>query len=201
MSRSFVTRAAALGVVLLVAGCGWLAPAPVVRGNHPDADALKELTPGADRLAHRACHVRRQYLVVYRRVHPDPHRPDAGRRLTEGRDRHVQRCRRAAACGHTGQGGRIAGVGDRPHDAFPRHAGQLHAAIVRQYRQVRSDRRGEPGDRRRRAGTVLVRWAVVVVRTRPVPEYEVVGWFQGTGSGVNTVRAKHCGVVALSVGR
>jgi outer membrane protein assembly factor BamE (lipoprotein component of BamABCDE complex) len=46
MSRSSVTRAAALGLVLLVAGCGWLAPTPVVRGNHPDADALKELTPG-----------------------------------------------------------------------------------------------------------------------------------------------------------
>ncbi len=46
MSRSSFARAAALGVILLLAGCGWLAPPPVVRGNHPDADQLKELTPG-----------------------------------------------------------------------------------------------------------------------------------------------------------
>jgi outer membrane protein assembly factor BamE (lipoprotein component of BamABCDE complex) len=46
MQRSSIVHAAVLGLVLLVAGCGWLAPAPVVRGNHPDADALKELTPG-----------------------------------------------------------------------------------------------------------------------------------------------------------
>jgi outer membrane protein assembly factor BamE (lipoprotein component of BamABCDE complex) len=46
MARSSVARAAALGLILLTAGCGLLAPPPVVRGNHPDADALKELTPG-----------------------------------------------------------------------------------------------------------------------------------------------------------
>jgi outer membrane protein assembly factor BamE (lipoprotein component of BamABCDE complex) len=47
MSRSSIARAAAtLGVVLLLAGCGWLAPPPAVRGNHPDADELKELVPG-----------------------------------------------------------------------------------------------------------------------------------------------------------
>jgi outer membrane protein assembly factor BamE (lipoprotein component of BamABCDE complex) len=46
MSRSSIARAAALGLVLLLAGCGWLAPAPVVRGNHPEADELKELVPG-----------------------------------------------------------------------------------------------------------------------------------------------------------
>ena len=46
MPRSSIARAAALGVMLLLAGCAWLAPPPVVRGNHPDADALKELTPG-----------------------------------------------------------------------------------------------------------------------------------------------------------
>ena len=46
MSRSSMTRAAALATMLLLAGCAWLAPPPVVRGNHPDADQLKELTPG-----------------------------------------------------------------------------------------------------------------------------------------------------------
>jgi outer membrane protein assembly factor BamE (lipoprotein component of BamABCDE complex) len=46
MSRSSVARSALLGVILLLAGCAWLAPPPVVRGNHPDADQLKELTPG-----------------------------------------------------------------------------------------------------------------------------------------------------------
>ncbi|MGA3397982.1 MAG: outer membrane protein assembly factor BamE [Acetobacteraceae bacterium] len=46
MSRSSIARAAALGLSLLLAGCGWLAPPPTVRGNHPDADQLKELTPG-----------------------------------------------------------------------------------------------------------------------------------------------------------
>jgi outer membrane protein assembly factor BamE (lipoprotein component of BamABCDE complex) len=46
MSRSSTVRAAALGLVLLLAGCAWLAPPPVVRGNHPDPDQLKELTPG-----------------------------------------------------------------------------------------------------------------------------------------------------------
>ncbi|HEY3848509.1 MAG TPA: outer membrane protein assembly factor BamE [Acetobacteraceae bacterium] len=46
MSRSSVARSAVLGAILLLAGCAWLAPPPVVRGNHPDADQLKELTPG-----------------------------------------------------------------------------------------------------------------------------------------------------------
>lgn len=31
---------------LLLAGCGWLAPPPTVRGIHVDADQLKELVPG-----------------------------------------------------------------------------------------------------------------------------------------------------------
>ncbi len=46
MSSSPIAGAAALGLILLLAGCGWLAPPPVVRGNHPDADQLQELTPG-----------------------------------------------------------------------------------------------------------------------------------------------------------
>jgi len=46
MARSSIVRAAALGSILLLAGCGWLAPPPTVRGNHPDADQLKELVPG-----------------------------------------------------------------------------------------------------------------------------------------------------------
>ncbi len=46
MSRPSIARAAALGAMLLLAGCAWLAPPPVVRGNHPEADQLKELTPG-----------------------------------------------------------------------------------------------------------------------------------------------------------
>jgi outer membrane protein assembly factor BamE (lipoprotein component of BamABCDE complex) len=46
MSRPSIARGAALGLVLLLAGCGWLAPPPVVRGNHPEADQLKELVPG-----------------------------------------------------------------------------------------------------------------------------------------------------------
>jgi outer membrane protein assembly factor BamE (lipoprotein component of BamABCDE complex) len=46
MARLSIIRAAALGFALLLAACGWLAPAPVVRGNHPDADQLKELVPG-----------------------------------------------------------------------------------------------------------------------------------------------------------
>jgi outer membrane protein assembly factor BamE (lipoprotein component of BamABCDE complex) len=46
MLRPSTVRVAAFGLVLLLAGCGWLAPPPVVRGNHPDADSLKELTPG-----------------------------------------------------------------------------------------------------------------------------------------------------------
>jgi outer membrane protein assembly factor BamE (lipoprotein component of BamABCDE complex) len=46
MSRPSIARAAALGIVLLAAGCGWLSPPPVVRGNHPEVDQLQELTPG-----------------------------------------------------------------------------------------------------------------------------------------------------------
>lgn len=46
MSRSSIARAAALGAILLLAGCGLLAPPPTVRGNHPDAEQLRELTPG-----------------------------------------------------------------------------------------------------------------------------------------------------------
>jgi outer membrane protein assembly factor BamE (lipoprotein component of BamABCDE complex) len=46
MARTPLVRAAALGLAVLLAGCGWLAPAPVVRGNHPEADQLKELVPG-----------------------------------------------------------------------------------------------------------------------------------------------------------
>lgn len=46
MRYSPIARSAALCTFLLLAGCGWLAPAPVVRGNHPDPDALKELVPG-----------------------------------------------------------------------------------------------------------------------------------------------------------
>jgi outer membrane protein assembly factor BamE (lipoprotein component of BamABCDE complex) len=46
MSTPSIARAAALGLILLLAGCGWLAPPPVVRGNHPEADQLKELVPG-----------------------------------------------------------------------------------------------------------------------------------------------------------
>lgn len=46
MSRSTVLHAALLGVILVLGGCSWLAPPPVVRGNHPEADELKELVPG-----------------------------------------------------------------------------------------------------------------------------------------------------------
>ena len=46
MPRSSIARAAVLGALLLLAGCAWLAPPPVVRGNHPEADELKELVPG-----------------------------------------------------------------------------------------------------------------------------------------------------------
>jgi outer membrane protein assembly factor BamE (lipoprotein component of BamABCDE complex) len=35
-----------LALCLLLAGCGWLAPPPTPRGNHVDADQLKELVPG-----------------------------------------------------------------------------------------------------------------------------------------------------------
>ncbi|HVC62010.1 MAG TPA: outer membrane protein assembly factor BamE [Acetobacteraceae bacterium] len=46
MPRPSIARAAALGAILLLAGCGWFAPPPTVRGNHPEADELKELVPG-----------------------------------------------------------------------------------------------------------------------------------------------------------
>ena len=46
MPRLTLLRTAALGTSLLLAGCGWLAPPPIVRGNHPEADQLKELVPG-----------------------------------------------------------------------------------------------------------------------------------------------------------
>ena len=49
MYRLTIVRAAALGAVLLLAGCGWLAPPPIVRGNHPEADQLKELVPGTSK--------------------------------------------------------------------------------------------------------------------------------------------------------
>lgn len=39
-------KCALLAGCLLVAGCSFLAPPPQVRGNHIDADELKELTPG-----------------------------------------------------------------------------------------------------------------------------------------------------------
>jgi outer membrane protein assembly factor BamE (lipoprotein component of BamABCDE complex) len=35
-----------LGMALVLAGCGWLAPAPTVRGIHVDPDAVKQLVPG-----------------------------------------------------------------------------------------------------------------------------------------------------------
>ena len=35
-----------LAAGLLLAGCGWLAPPPQVRGIHVDSDQLKELVPG-----------------------------------------------------------------------------------------------------------------------------------------------------------
>ena len=35
-----------LGLALLLAGCGWLAPTPTVRGIHVDPDAMKQLVPG-----------------------------------------------------------------------------------------------------------------------------------------------------------
>lgn len=40
-----LSRAALIGCLLL-GGCSLLAPAPQVRGNHVDADQLKELVPG-----------------------------------------------------------------------------------------------------------------------------------------------------------
>jgi outer membrane protein assembly factor BamE (lipoprotein component of BamABCDE complex) len=44
--RSFRAAAALLVAGLPLAGCGWLAPPPTVRGIHVDADQLKELVPG-----------------------------------------------------------------------------------------------------------------------------------------------------------
>lgn len=35
-----------LGMALLLAGCGWLAQPPTVRGIHVDPDAMKQLVPG-----------------------------------------------------------------------------------------------------------------------------------------------------------
>lgn len=35
-----------LGMALLLASCGWLAPAPTVRGIHVDPTAVKQLVPG-----------------------------------------------------------------------------------------------------------------------------------------------------------
>lgn len=46
MLRPAIARAAVLAAFLSLSGCAWLAPAPVVRGNHPEADELKELVPG-----------------------------------------------------------------------------------------------------------------------------------------------------------
>jgi outer membrane protein assembly factor BamE (lipoprotein component of BamABCDE complex) len=46
MSKPSIARAAVLGVLLLLAGCSWLAPPPTVRGNHPEAEQLKQLVPG-----------------------------------------------------------------------------------------------------------------------------------------------------------
>jgi outer membrane protein assembly factor BamE (lipoprotein component of BamABCDE complex) len=43
--RTFLCCAAMAGGILL-AGCSFLAPPPQVRGNHVDAEQLKELTPG-----------------------------------------------------------------------------------------------------------------------------------------------------------
>jgi outer membrane protein assembly factor BamE (lipoprotein component of BamABCDE complex) len=39
-------RVVASTLILLLAGCSWLAPPPQVRGNRVDADQLKELVPG-----------------------------------------------------------------------------------------------------------------------------------------------------------
>ena len=46
MVRLPILPAAGLAAMLLLAGCTWLGPAPVVRGIHPEADQLKELVPG-----------------------------------------------------------------------------------------------------------------------------------------------------------
>ena len=46
LARFPAAPAAALAACVMLAGCGWLAPPPVVRGIHVDADALKELVPG-----------------------------------------------------------------------------------------------------------------------------------------------------------
>ena len=45
LPRTILHRAALAGCLLL-AGCSWLAPPPQIRGNHVDAEQLKELTPG-----------------------------------------------------------------------------------------------------------------------------------------------------------
>ena len=42
----FKPRPVALAACLLLSGCGWLLPAPQVRGNRVDAEQVKELTPG-----------------------------------------------------------------------------------------------------------------------------------------------------------
>jgi outer membrane protein assembly factor BamE (lipoprotein component of BamABCDE complex) len=39
-------RSGVLACTLLLAGCSWLAPPPVLRGNKVSADQLKELVPG-----------------------------------------------------------------------------------------------------------------------------------------------------------
>ena len=44
--RLLPPRPALLACVLLVAGCAWLAPAPVLRGNKIAEEQLKELVPG-----------------------------------------------------------------------------------------------------------------------------------------------------------
>jgi len=45
-ARHLTRTALALMALLSLAGCGWLMPAPQVRGNHVDPDQLKELVPG-----------------------------------------------------------------------------------------------------------------------------------------------------------
>jgi outer membrane protein assembly factor BamE (lipoprotein component of BamABCDE complex) len=45
-ARLMAAPTVALAACLLVTGCGWLMPPPQVRGNHVDADQLKELVPG-----------------------------------------------------------------------------------------------------------------------------------------------------------
>lgn len=45
-ARLLAAPTVALAACLLLAGCGWLMPPPQVRGNHVDAEQLKELVPG-----------------------------------------------------------------------------------------------------------------------------------------------------------